>query len=589
MAEAEPLDDGVAFSIAAGLAQDFLLSVRSGELVALKGRGSLVVDEDASAAFVSCTVGPSLWCRNATKWRCMEVTETGEVFFFNKDTGASVWESDLHQGASETKGLSVHTAMAKVDIICYVSELRKLRRRLRWSLPHIADLAVGSGFDGRWISRHSKQLIGAFEDAGLDANHLVRSMWSVTYTGSKNERADLAEAYEDEFNVSSEGLIESLLYFTVGRVKSKGVVDAPTVVACFLNGLARKLLPASGCPWQVCFGDGEFAELVLRDGRIVVRDVHKKKWAQIVQTLVRTGDIGTILVHLAQTLRRPKRIPSYCHIAQAMFKDLEQRLATSLEGTVGSAVWDETRPSDIPALYKTGSEKARRVGIGYVLDVVNAVSTSPELRTPAQLLASKCTSFSKESRGKRAKIKFATARRCLRPISGHNFISKKMCCYQDTLKEKLRCASHLSVALDGTRAGGADWCLYAATDPSSGIAGWWPPQVPVGFQRPPNGMPKTQFLKHFEGLWGCSRSSFNPAPTKILGVSRVSHSSFNPAPLKTRYPKRVFEILFGASHSSFNPAPSARRLTRHLRKTMALARNPLGKRRTSSVFVGSIN
>ena len=105
MVEAETLEDGAAFSIVAGLAHDFLLSGRSGELVALKGRGSLVVDEDAGAAFVSCTVGPSLWCRNATTWRCMEVTEIGEVVFFNKDIGARAWDSDLHQEASEAKGV----------------------------------------------------------------------------------------------------------------------------------------------------------------------------------------------------------------------------------------------------------------------------------------------------------------------------------------------------------------------------------------------------------------------------------------------------------------------------------------------------
>ena len=91
---------------------------------------------------------------------------------------------------------------ARVDILCYATELRKLRRRPRRSPPRVVDCIVGVGFGGRGVSRQGTQLRGAVERAGLVANHFARPLRSVTCSGSTSERADAAEATQGELSVS---------------------------------------------------------------------------------------------------------------------------------------------------------------------------------------------------------------------------------------------------------------------------------------------------------------------------------------------------------------------------------------------------
>ena len=95
--------------------------------------------------------------------------------------------------------------------------------------------------------------------------------------------------------------------------------------------------------------------------------------------------------------------------------------------------------------------------MGYVLDVVDAVSTTPELRTPQQLLAVKCAMVSvRQKWSAKANIKFRHGQRARAPKSAQNYIMKRMCSYQKALRNKLEHSVYVSITLDATRVAGAD-------------------------------------------------------------------------------------------------------------------------------------
>ena len=248
-------------------------------------------------------------------------------------------------------------------------------------------------------------------------------------------------------------------------------------LACCLRWSRR--LPASGEVFDVKVGDDCTVSMQWTGRHLeLVRVVPAGQWSTLCRSLLAGGNIGDSFVRLAEKLTRPRKIPSYVHLVEAIFKNLKQRVAVSLEASADDVVWDNTRLCDVPSLYKTGSIKARRVGMGYVLDVVDAVSTTPELRTPQQLLAVKCAMVSvRQKRSAKANIKFLRGQGALAPKSGQNYIMKRMCSYQKALRNKLERSVYVSITLDATRVAGADWCLYAVTDPSSGFAGWLPPQA----------------------------------------------------------------------------------------------------------------
>ena len=108
---------------------------------------------------------------------------------------------------------------------------------------------------------------------------------------------------------------------------------------------------------------------------------------------------------------------------------------------------------------------------------MEAVNTSPELRTASQLLAAQAVLSSKTKRGKRANNKLKTLGRKLTPKTGRSFAPRKMYAYRARGRELTEKSRFFSVALDATRVGGTDWCNYVGTDLETHVSLWWPPQA----------------------------------------------------------------------------------------------------------------
>lgn len=545
-----------------GLNGDVLHHKVSGATMDLEGRFQLKFDDQGKGYLTSVDgsarePGRSKWITGLLDWQLYEelVDQGGEGarFLYNLKTTKCIWLSDLPAAAtSTTKGLELVSDSFKHSFLVYISPFPKGGACLRWALPNVIDLVVGSGFDGRWISRHLLQMKSVLRAAGVPEDHLVRSLWSAKFSATRNSDMVNMGPTEDEFCVCTEGLLAIILSFTVGRTKMKGATDCKEVVAALISALASRAAPGVGAPWQATWQDG-MAELQWVDGSIaLVRCEPHAKWHSKLQGLLQGGKVGRILVGLKEKLQRPCRIKGQVDCATALMLSLSQAVAHSVEASRGEPFWDETRPSQVPALFKDGSSKARRVGIGYVLDVVDAVNASPELRNPGQLLAAQAAGSSKAVRGRCAKVKFMGNKRRLMPKTAQKFVPKKMTAYRVASVKRFKKSKYISVALDALRAGGAEWCQYACTDPDLGVSCWWPPQACLGGAW----VGQCACFAQSDLLQNCiAQMSLCPAPFIFPVFLRIVQMSLCPAPPNPPLGKHAQMVEISIVQMSLFPAP----------------------------------
>ena len=372
---------------------------------------------------------------------------------------------------------------------------------------------VGPQYDSRWISRHSLQLKSALVAHGIRDDMLARSSWSAKCPARAKGATCVAYlgATDEEFSVGTDGLLCILLWFTTGKAKVRHAGNVAAQLAGeFITSLCMKALPSLGPPFTVSWSGGS-VDLQWTGTRLVMLSCSPaRRWEKMMATFLCDGNIGRMLVHMKEKLQRPSRIKGHLDLVATLLATLLQVIGCSVEQSRHSEVWDAMRPCSVPALFRDGSTKARRLSLGYVLDVADVVSNSPELRTSSQYLASQAAqACSPAARGKTNSLKTHGKTKALAPKTGRSFCSRKLLAYRAGPRASFRGSRYLSVALDGTRVGGAEWCQYACTDPATGKSAWLPPQASVGTKFGKFGNAKTHTC--LVRFWG-NEMSLCPSP-----------------------------------------------------------------------------
>lgn len=426
-----PAPEATYLELHSGLTGDILRNKVSGETIRLQDRFQLRFN-DSGAAFVSASSGGGgepQWCRTLLQTCVMQDDEVEELFVLTRQSSGVEWASDLPGKASESKALELVEAGFKHSFLVYCAPAPKVSRCLRWALPHIVDTVLGSGFCGKWVSRHISYLEGVLEEAGLPPKaHLGKSLWSAKFGTPEPDATDFS-IYEDEYNVTTEGLLCISLALSAGRVKSHGNHDKKGKAAALIAALVAKVLPRDGAPLRITH-ESEWAEFVMSPRRIALVGCHPaKKWRCRLASAIGATHIGAVLVELRAKVLRPSRSPSQVAMLRTIISGLCSAIAIEVEASRGDPIWHEMRVCELQPLFRTDSNRPRRIGIGYVLDVVDVVNSAPELRTSGQFLAAQAVVASRPGRGKQAKIKFMGTRRKLKPKSGQAFIIRKMLGY----------------------------------------------------------------------------------------------------------------------------------------------------------------
>jgi hypothetical protein len=79
---------------------------------------------------------------------------------------------------------------------------------------------------------------------------------------------------------------------------------------------------------------------------------------------------------------------------------------------------------------------------------------------------------------KNVKLKYkGVASKNMKARSASSFVPKKLKAMLRTAKQLAGKSIYRSVAMDGVRAGGAEWCLYPTTDPESKVSHFMPPKA----------------------------------------------------------------------------------------------------------------
>lgn len=174
---ATPIGESQCIQLLHGLDRDIVRNTISGETVFLDGRHSLHFHDSGAACFVPAGAEEGagvIWARSLLRGQVF-VDESGDSFVYDLQDGTTTWTASFDEGASSSKGLTVNNGPVQGKLVIYISDWPKGAACLRWCLPHVITLVVGSNFDGRWISRRLKHFREVLAMAGLGPEHIFVS------------------------------------------------------------------------------------------------------------------------------------------------------------------------------------------------------------------------------------------------------------------------------------------------------------------------------------------------------------------------------------------------------------------------------
>lgn len=289
----------------------------------------------ASGAAYVVPVGSSapaqvVWARSLLQGQVF-AAENDDAFVYNLRGGSTAWADSFAECASVAKALALGSGAIQGKVVVYISEWPKGAACLRWCLPHAITLVVGGDFDGRWISRRLKHFRSVLSAAGLGPDHSVCSLWSVRFAPRDAADDTAAEPFEDEFNISTAGLLYLVLDFAVGKVREKGVQDVAHNAGCFVDSLVAHLpLREPGAPLRVDW-EGGHADLVMTNKRSALASCSSARAASSLIAAIGVGSVGHTLVAIASKVRRASRCPSQVAFLKAVLHRVVHAISASFE------------------------------------------------------------------------------------------------------------------------------------------------------------------------------------------------------------------------------------------------------------------
>lgn len=361
-----------------------------------------------------------------------------------------------------------------------------------WTMPWPVDFLFpknrkpNNRWTGRFVPATIQEMMEVldFREAGVHARRSKKSYSEQARQAGQAIPASHIGNIEEEFSISTHALLTWLLAWGSGAfMKGWGEIagDLKTnsgsllrlLVGTFLDDgeydvrIRGQALPIR----QRGMSLGEFFTAVAPCKRRLVQLGKPPRQAPLVDIMIALAAIAFGKTGKAEAI--------LC--AQEALRGLVEFLACAWEFGQAGATGDRLVFMALPTLVGPGG-KARRVPPGKKVAMCSAVHASPEIKTPAQIVAV-------ESILAKAKRKADDAFQTVSPKTANKYRKTASFSYFMLAAETFKSARHFSIALDGARVGGQKLLVSAFYSTEVGQGCWLAPQAPPGIRAPTSRTP----------------------------------------------------------------------------------------------------
>ncbi|CAK0819685.1 unnamed protein product [Prorocentrum cordatum] len=394
---------------------------------------------------------------------------------------------------NSSRGILLSGNSTEYKFIVFQSHCPKGCACIRWSMPHVLDVILGRGRDGKWLGRHSKQMLAVlslFEDAPGD--HWRPSAYSLKkqkdVLGEEPPSLPVECLFDAEYSISSKGLLYLLCRWSQLRLQVGHEVESkPEACTNLLRALLHKFLPAGAeCSFQVKVEDGSSFQVQMRDGCFIfVGGDRRVGTLRRVLSSCGSMEMVSALVEMGRIVGFTKKYKAILPVALATLRTFAAAFFDTVELSRDDVFWKDCDGMELEPLQRTDSRRCRRIPMLFRKAVFAAVQGDKQVKSVGELLAAKrlLAGVKAKSRGlkvvkKSVDSKWADVQTCktlrLQYMSG-------------TL-ETMRGSKWAHPVVGASRIGGVDWLMVLFWGSRAGKAAWFPPQAgncaqPTGVSR----------------------------------------------------------------------------------------------------------
>jgi hypothetical protein len=480
---ADPCADARWLTLLRAPSFDLLCHTGTGEYAQVEGgRHHLEFDADGYGSLHPAGGGDAVACQDLLQqlvYAKIDCDGNSRHYAMHRDSEASVWLDELGADGAFATSVTLMLLDGPRSFPVYVTRLPQ-PHRVFWSLPFVVDAVLGDEFDGSYICRHRKDFVKYMAEFGVGSEHLRTSFWARLKQAASADEAvqpEEQQEHEQEWTVTTSGLIAILLAWNSFKGKVKHGHDKTSAIIGLLTGLVRFFLPMGpGLALQVGTLDEPLGSIEVANRRLDLTALGRHGGAEgLKKKLAPAGSLAGELLVLGVLSHAPSKSPSQASLAVVLAPIIISALSAQVESAVGGDLLSGT-VLDVKPLFRAGSNKARRVSIQYKLDVCRAVAMT-EVRSAQQLLASKSAGFAIRSARKAKLDRRKKSRADLSAKTGAAFKKVRMQHYKAKGKRVFSASRFVGIVLDGLRVGGAELIIYDFEDLKSKQSMWLPPQA----------------------------------------------------------------------------------------------------------------
>ena len=442
----------------------------TGERVDMQKDGVVAEDANGMAYFAPAAVDSVCTWANTVFSKSLHMgAGTEGTFILDKASNTKDFVVDL-EGSFDSH--VVKLAGVTTEIYLYkLSPCPSPHPCVMWALPQLQNF-LGHGKNVRWATRNVDAWQRLLSDFGLGNFRLRRSRKSLA--GQANFHCVEVDAEHffgcgPEFAMSSAGLLAVVLSLCNSHTKHDTDVSR-NLAATLLQGVLEKAMAgeqdfvlgdvSDHCSFSVSVSKG-----VVIHGSLKHTAGYKfLANAVLTETISLTDFLGAVF-RIAESSRRhadtrllAKRVVALTCEAVESIIEFQTSSGTFLDHDVDMLVLPMLRPG----------QRARRISNAVKVQLCRAVADTQGIKRPANFAAAEALVCKKRG---------LDTSSCISPSAASNFTADTMMLYWATARKCTAHDKHVSLCLDGLRAGGEEILLIAYWSPRINRSCWLPPQV----------------------------------------------------------------------------------------------------------------
>ena len=464
----------------------------TGEEIKLEGRWCIQVLE--GNAFVvqldkAEGEGQSEWAANLMDQRLLMASRAPhldpEMLIFNEKDGCSRWRKVEFDSGNRSSIVRLTLESSQAALLqVFVSTLPRDGLFVRWGLQRVVSHLRGNSHDGRWVAKAAEGFRGFFEKMYYSKDHLRSSRRSLVWSEEKKQRKPDSEKlsdFDEDFTCSTEGLVLLCAYaVTSGKLAAAPGVNSKERGLAILQGLVTYFVDPGTARIPVTDEDESLLGfVVMRNGGVSLPktgdwEVSKKLG------MVLKGCIGfsEAIVSCASIIRRASQHkPEKVQAAVLVLHCLTDFLAATVEEQRLGSKFLSVDHLDAGDIYRTGSNRPRRVSKTFKWQVSKQVAGQPSLRNAQQFLSARRMLLGGLRKGSSQK-KAVLPVQGLRAATGRQFCQENMLAYISSCRRTLGQCKHGYIGMDATRVSGKDLMYYVFEAVEARKACWLVPKAP---------------------------------------------------------------------------------------------------------------